>query len=223
MGLFDSLGVNVNLSKILQGAGQAVVIIILFIVIGAILYAIYYSQHKKKFYNKSIVWFEEIHGEMAHVGTDKACEMMIPHTNIPVFYIKKKNLYLPRPTIRSGKNEYWFAIRNNQEIVNFSMKNLNKEMEQANLNFDHTDMRYAQTNLKELIKRNYRDKSQSWWREYKDVISLVLLIAVLTFSFIFLFSKIGTLISQVGALIEQADKLVQLAQTKASGSGVIIK
>ena len=50
------------------------------------------------------------------------------------------------------------------------MKNINEETKEAGLEYDHTDMRYALTNLLALIKRNYRDKSQPWWREYKDVI-----------------------------------------------------
>ena len=110
-------------------------------------------------------------------------------------------------------------MRNNREIVNFSMKNINKEMKEANLNFDHTDQRYALTNLKELIKRNYKDKATPWWREYKEVISLVILIFVLSLSFFFLLSKIGSLIDKVGALIDHADQVVQTANAMR-GSGV---
>lgn len=211
-----------DISKTLGGIGQFLLIIGLFIIVGGIFYYAYFLKKKKKKNNKKIFWFEEIHGEMAPIGEDTACELIIPGTNINVFYIKAKDMYLPRPVKRMGKDAYWLAIRNNREIVNFTMKNLNKEMKEANLDYDHTDMRYALTNLKELIKRNYRDKSQPWWREYKDVIGLVVLIFVLTLSFIFIISKVGSLIDKAGVLIEHADQLIQLAETKA-GSGVIIK
>jgi len=211
-----------DISSALGTAGKWILLIFLFILVGGIFYFVFYLKKKKKRYNKKIFWFEEVHDNMIPIGEDLACELIIPGTNINVFYIKKKDMYLPRPVKRMGKDAYWFAIRNNREIVNFAMKNINKEMTEANLEYDHTDMRYALTNLKELIKRNYRDKSQPWWREFKDVIGLIVLIFVLTLSFIFIISRVGILIDQVGVLIEHADQLIQLAETKA-GSGVIIK
>ncbi len=220
-GIPGSENINIpSMSGIVSGAGQFALLIFLFILVGGIFYAVYYLKKKKKSYNKKIFWFEEVHGVIVPIGEDKACELIIPGTNINVFYIKDKDMYLPRPVKRMGKDAYWFVVKNNREIVNFTMKNINEEMTEANLDYDHTDMRYALTNLKDLIKRNYRDKSQPWWREYKDVIGLVVLIFVLTLSFIFIIGKVGTLIEQVGALIEHADQLIKIAQT-TSGSGVI--
>ena len=213
---------KINLGNILSGVGKFLVIIFLFALVGGMFYYVYYLKNKKKKYNKKIFWFEEVHGHMVPIGQDKACELIIPGTNINVFYIKEKDMYLPRPVKRMGKDNYWFAIRNNREIVNFTMTNINKGMVEANLEYDHTDMRYALTNLKELIKRNYRDKSQPWWREYKEVISLVILIFVLTLSFIFIISKVGSLLDKAGVLIEHADQVIQVANTKTASSGVIV-
>lgn len=226
MGLLSSIpgleGVSSNLpsaSKILSGIGGLAMIIILFLITAGILYTLLWIKKQKELYNKKIFWFEEVHGEMVPIDNDMAAELTIPGTNIQVFYIKKKNLYLPRPVIRMGKDSYWFAIKNNKEIVNFSMKNINKEMKEANLNYDHTDMRYALTNLLDLIKRNYKDKSLKWWQEYKEVISLVILIFVISLSFFFLLSRTGKLIEQVGQLIDHADQVVKSAQL-LKGSGV---
>jgi len=216
----DNILPGFNFSGMLSGVGQFILLIFLFLVVGGIFYAVYYLKKKKKDYNKKIFWFEEVNGVPIPVGEDTAKELIIPETNISVFYIKEKDLYLPRPVKRMGKDAYWFMIKNNREIVNFALKNMNEEMTKANLNYDHTDQRYAWTNLKELIKRNYRDKSQPWWREFKDVIGLVVLIFVLTLSFIFIISKVGGLIDKVGVLIDHADQLIKLAQT-TSGSGVI--
>lgn len=211
---------NFNMSGLMSGVSQFILILFLFGIVGGIFYYIYYRKKKKKNYNKKIFWFEEVNGSITPIGEDSACELIIPGTNISVFYIKEKNMYLPRPVKRMGKDSYWFVVKNNREIVNFTMKNINKEMTEANLDYDHTDMRYALTNLKDLIKRNYKDKSQPWWREYKDVISIVILIFVLTLSFIFLFSKVGSLLDKVGTLIEHADQLIKTAEV-TKGSGII--
>lgn len=224
MALFGIPGTeNINLPSFagsMSGLGKFALLLVLFFFVGGILYYYYYLKKKKKSYNKKIFWFEEVHGVIVPIGQDKACELTIPGTNITVFYIKDKDMYLPRPTKRMGKDAYWYVVKNNREIVNFVMKNINEEMTEGNLDYDHTDMRYALTNLKDLIKRNYRDKSQTWWREYKDVIGLVILIFVLTLSFIFIISKTGDLIDKVGTLIDHADQLIQVAKT-TSGSGVI--
>ena len=228
MGLGDTLGLSkagldIDFSKILGGVGQFILILGLFILVAGIFYFAFYLKKKKKKNNKKIFWFEEVNSVPVPVGEDNACELIIPGTNISVFYIKAKDMYLPRPTKKMGKDSYWFMIKNNRELVNFALKNMNEEMKEANLDYDHTDMRYALTNLKELIKRNYRDKSQPWWREYKEVISLVILIFVLTLSFIFIISKVGSLIDKVGMLIDHADKLINVANTKTASSGVIMK
>ncbi|KKL63716.1 hypothetical protein LCGC14_2172310 [marine sediment metagenome] len=212
---FDALG-------FLSGVGKFLVIILLFGAAAGILYWWLTTKKNKVLNNKKIFWFEEVNGNMTAVDEDVASELTIPGTNINVFYIKRKDMYLPRPVKRMGKDAYWFCIRNNREIVNFKMKNLNKEMSESNLDFDHTDMRYALTNLKELIKRNYRDKATVWWREYKDVIAIVIFVFVLTLSFFFIISKVGTLIDKIGVLIDHADQLIKLAETKAS-SGIVIK
>lgn len=210
---------KINVSGILSTIGTFVGIVFLFIIVGGIVFAILMLRKKKALYNKKIFWFEEIHGQVVPVDEDIACEMTVPGTNIQVFYIKKKDMYLPRPVKRMGKDSYWFVIKNNREIVNFTLKNINEEMKESNLDYDHTDMRYALTNLKDLIKRNYRDKSTPWWREYKEVISLVILIFVMSLSFYFLVSQIGKLIGQVGDLIEHADQLIQTAEA-TRGSGI---
>lgn len=221
-GTENMFGGGFNFLGMMSGVMQFVILVGMFILVGVILYFAHYLKNSKEQYKQKVHWFEEVNGVPVPLGFDLARELTIPNTNVQVFYIKNRDLYLPRPRIKMGKDAYWFMIKRNGEIVNFRMKNMNEEMKEANLDYDHTDMRYALTNLKDLIKRNYRDKSQPWWREYKDVIGLVVLIFVLTISFIFIISKVGGLIDQVGTLIQHADKLIQLAETK-SGSGVIVQ
>jgi len=222
MGLLDELGVgsvNLDIGSIFRGATQIIVLILSFVVVCGITFFILRMKKNKNLDKEKIHWFEEVQGEMIPIDDDIARELTIPGTNIQVFYIKKKDLYLPRLRRKMGKNSYWVGIKSNGELVNFTLKNINEEMSEANLDFDHTDMRYALTNLKNLIQRNYRDKSQPWWREYKDVISLSILIFVMSLSFFFIVYQIGGLIDKIGLLIDNADKLVKSAQG-LSGSGV---
>ncbi len=57
------------------------------------------------------------------------------------------------------------------------------------------------------------------WREYKDVISLTILIFVMSLSFFFITYQIGGLLDRAGVLIDHADKLVKSAEA-SRGSGI---
>lgn len=191
----------------------------LLVLTGIMAFSIFWLRNRKKLDNKKIFWFEEVNGSFIPIDEDKARELTIPGSNIQVFYIKKKDLYLPRLVKRMGKDAYWLGIKNNREIVNFTMKNINDKDGKAGIEYDHTDMRYALTNLKDLIKRNYRDNSKPWWREYKEVISLIILVFVLTMSFVFLMYQLGGLIGQIGTLMDKADIIIKTAG-ELKGSGV---
>ncbi len=220
MGLLESIpGLNkIGLGEIdfvgfVGKLGNIFLLIVLFAITACIIGFFLYRRKEKALYNLTLHFFEEINGQTVPTEDLKAAELIIPGTNIMVFHVKSKDLFLPRGTIRMGKKSYWYSVRNNREIINFSMTNINKETGEAGLNYDHTDMRYAYTNLREIIKRNYKDKSQKWWREYKDVIATVVFIFVLSLSFFFIVSQVGKLIGQIAPLLERAEQiLAQLAK-----------
>lgn len=196
-----------------------VITILVFGFIAGIVGIFLYRIKNKKLYNKTIHWFEEVNGRMVSIGHDQACELFIPHTNISVFYIKEKNMYLPRPTIRMGRDAYWYCIKNNKEIVNIEMTNLNKDKKKGEIDYDHTDMRYGHTQLRDLIKRNYRDKSKPWWKEFKETITLVVIVFIATLSIIFILSRVDELLSKIGGLMEISKQIV--ASSCSAGSGVV--
>ncbi len=218
LGLENIEGLNnlegFSLGGLPGGTTQILLVIAVFIFFAGIIFAIYSLVRAGKSFNKTIYWFEEVGHKPVPTGIDKAKEIIMPGSNIPILYIKAKNMYLPRPTIQTGKDRYWYFIKNNREIVNFSLANLNDEMKTAGLDFDHTDMRYGLANLKAIIHRNYREKAEPWWRLYKDVISLVILIFMLTIAFWFIASKQG----ETAQLINQG--LTIMAQSCPALSGV---
>lgn len=213
---------NFSFKGLISGVTGFLIVVGVFAFLTIIVAIFLLKRKEKKLYNITIHFFEEVQGNLIPIEQCLACELTIPNTSVKVFYIKSKDLYLPRGVRKMGKNSYWYAIRDNKEIVNFRIKNINKEMKEANLDYDHTDMRYAMNNLRDLIKRNYRDKSIPWWREYKEVISIVIYVFVLTLSIFFILNKIGDLIDKVGLLIDHADQLVQSARA-TSGSGIAVK
>ncbi len=216
----EALG-GIDIGGIGQGIGLFLTFLILFVFIAGIIGFFLYKSKEKKLYKEKLHFFEEVRGQFVPVEDLVAAELIVPNTDVRVFYVKSKDLYLPRGTRKMGKNSYWYAIRDNKEIINFIMTNLNKEMKEAKLDYDHTDMRYAHLNLREIIKRSYRDKSTKWWKEYKDIIATIVFIFVMSLSFFFLFSQVGKLIGQLSPLLERAAEILeQLAKFDSSCSGV---
>jgi cbb3-type cytochrome oxidase subunit 3 len=217
---------NIDLNAFISKIGNFLLIVFLLLIICGIIIWIAYSKSEKKKYKNKIHWFEEVKGDTVPIDDDLAKEMTIPNTNLTIFYIKTKDMYLPRGVIRMGKDAFWYGIKNNREIINFSLGSINERGE-AKPEYDHTDMRYAHTNLRDLIKRNYRDKSTKWWQEYKDVIATVIFIFVMGLAFYFLLGKINTMIGGIEPLMtklnEIASNINQIlvnSQQYLSGSGI---
>jgi len=93
-------------------------------------------------------------------------------------------------------------------------------MIEAGLDYDHTDMRYAYANLREIIKRNYRDKATKWWKEYANIIAVVVFVFVFTISFWFLIGKIGGLIDSLSGILDKI-AVLEKATGVSSASGII--
>lgn len=221
---------NVNVGGIFSTIGQIITFIVIALIIAVVVGLYLFRKKQTKLYNIQIHFFKEINGQAIPTNDYTAAELIVPNTSIRVFHIKENDTYLPRGTRAMGKNSYWYMLLNNGEIINFTLKNINKELTEANLYYDHTDTRYAHENLKQIIKREYRDKSVKWWKEYKEVISLVIIIFVMTLSFIFIISRLSSVVDKIGVLLQTAkdvmdmnkEVLKYIAEIKA-GSGVIIK
>ena len=167
-----------------------------------------------------------INGKRTRIGIDTAKEVFIPDSNISLFFLKSHKIYIARPTRAMSKDEYWYSISENGEWVNFDLS-IDPDKDTLSLaNYDHRDTRYAYVNLKDLIKKNYKDKAVQWWKD--PVIMNIIAFIIMSFIFIaacwILLSKIGNLITKLGPIAQaMVDISKNQAQTAAQtvGSGVV--
>lgn len=186
LGFLDRSGDAV--SGVVTGISNFAQFVVFVIIIGGLYGAWYYWYSGKKGYDRHIHIFEDVGGKLWSVDDDVAKEITIPGTSVKVFYLKKSHLYLPRGTRQMGRHHYAYAIRRNREWINFDMPSIDKEMQTAKIDFDHTDMIYGNNQLKKLIDRNYR--KEKWWQQYRNEISVAILILMLTFSFWFIIREL---------------------------------
>lgn len=229
----DSLGVdNYFGGANFSGLGTTALIILLMflfaVVIGVVTFLYYSKKIKKVQYKYQIPIFVNLNGKLTRTGVDNAKELFIPDSNISLFYLKHKKIYIARPTRAMGMNEFWYSISENGEWVNFDLSMNPESNTLASANYDHRDTRYAYVNLKEIIKRNYKDKSSPWWKDpvIMNIIAFVIMSVIFLIGAFILISRIGKFIEQMGPLIEQwkiiSESMAQsVQQAQNLNSGII--
>jgi hypothetical protein len=217
-GILGKFNFGAILDKVYFFAG----IFLLCILIGSIVFGLLYVRSKKKNNQelKKIGWWEETNQGLIPTRMDEAEEIIIPGTALRVFYIKARDLWLPRFTRGITKDLFYVAMTPNRQMVNFSLKSLGKTLEEANLKIDHTDMLWAAENTREFIKRNYKDKSVKWWQAYQGVITIAIYILILTFSFILIIYMLKGVVDKIGGLLTTATEAMKISCQNAFNSGV---
>lgn len=225
-GLGDLVGgLNINFSGILGTILTIAAVVAIAITVGGIVFLIFRWRSNKKNANtlSEIHWHEEINSRLVPVRIDYAEEVSIPGTSLKLFYIKDRDTWLFRFTRAVRPGVFYVAITKNKEIVNFELTTIEENMKKAGIEFDHTDMRWAAENMREFVKRNYKDKGVTWWREYKDIITLAIYILVLTISFAVIAWAMWHLLGKIGDLLSIAnDTLKQANVCRPINSGVIL-
>ena len=161
-----------------SGAGGFIQAFLFLLILSFLVGGIVWYVTSKKQYNKHIHIFEEINGKAVPTSLDKAKEILLPNTSIRAYYLRKKKVFLPRPSIQTGIGHYWFFIRNDGEWINVGLENLNTKLNELKIHYDHTDMRMANAALKKLIEKNY--KKLNWVKEFAPYIALGILILLLS-------------------------------------------
>lgn len=152
---------------------------------------------------------------------DEAEEIIIPGTILRVFYVRKKDLWLPRFNKGITKDLFYVAMAPNRRMVNFTLESLKDGLKEAKLELDHTDMLWAAENTREFIKRNYKDKSIKWWVAYQGVITTAIHILIMTFSFIIIIYFLRGIVTDIGGVASTLSQTLETSCQRAFDSGVV--
>lgn len=182
-GFLDQMGVSFGENGFnISWVGNLIIVIFL---LGLVGFAVYIYLNNKS-YNKKLHVFRNINGRPTPVGVERAREITLPFTSTKAFQVKKGGFFLPRPSIETHKNNYWFMIRDDGEWVNIGLESFNDKLKAMNMFFDHGDMRMANAALKKLVERNY--KKTNWIKEWAPFIGFGMIILMLGIGG-YLFSK----------------------------------
>ncbi len=213
---------NINVGSIVDKILSWFMIVFLIVILGVIVFFIMKRiKAKKDSAGKKIGWWEEVQGKLIPTSMDDAKEILIPGTRLRVLYLKSKDMWLPRFTRGITKDLFYVAITPKRELVNFTLKSISADMAEAGLDYDHTDMIWASENLREFIKRNYRDKATPWWKAYQGVITTAIYIIILTFSFVIILYFMREMIGEMTGILGGIERLLdRMESIDNQGSGI---
>ena len=182
MAVGDGLGsilssAGIDASGFGSGFGSFITGLSLFIIVSTVCGLSLFLLYSRKSYKNHIHIFKEVNGRAFPAGEDLAREIALPNTSTRAYWLKKHKMFIPRPSIETGLNHHWYFIRKDGEWLNIGLTNLNAELTELGISYDHTDMRMSNASLKKLVEKNY--KKLNWIKEYMPYIAMGILILLL--------------------------------------------
>lgn len=170
-------------------------------------------------YRRKIVVFGLVGGKPRIVKRDKARLVNIGTGGEKVWYMKKGKRQIPPGVIQMEKNVFWFWEKDDGDLINIGLEDLNAKFRQLQVHFTHPDMRYARL----AIQRNFKDRFQkvTFWDKYGTVLIYTIHIVIVSIMFIWILDGVQKIIPPLKEAIELASKLLQQAQATSSGAALV--
>ena len=198
------------------------------IIVGGILVGIgsFFLIKRMKF-NKKIIIFEKIGGKFEQTKIDRAITIRFGESGDSVIYCAKSKKHLPTPSIQTGRNIYWYAIREDGEWINIGIEDIDLEMKKLKVHYLDKEMRYARVALQRNLKERYQQ--QSFWSVYGGLVAYTSLIVITGVMFWLLIGKFVEIGSEVTSIMntakeimkESRDVIAAVDNLKHGGSGLI--
>ena len=165
-------------------------------------------------YNKQVVIFEKINGQFEPIKKDRA--MLISHGRggDKIFYIRKLKRYQPMPAYQTGRNTYWFWLRQDGELINFTPGDFDWESKQLGAKFLDKEMRYARVELQETLKERYN--KPKFWEKYGGFILNIVAIAIILLFFWLIVREFLNSLGALQTVTDTTNKVLDRASTVIS-------
>jgi len=178
-------------------------------------------------FNKKIVIFEKINGQFEPIKKDRGMIMRHGKAGDTILFIKKLKKFQPTPTLQTGRNTYWFFLREDGELINFSPGDFDAQSRELGAKFLDKEMRYARVSLQNSLKERY-DKPGFWSQYGVLVVNISAIIIIMVFLWLIVDKLIDVASSVTSAVnaakeVNEATKevIVALNNVKTGGSGYV--
>lgn len=222
-------------AELLQGTNPSqpvditlvITIIVLIVVFSILAGVITYLLASRKQWKYTIVKFETVNGRLQDTAKDKAKILRLNHLGDEVLFLKKHKKILPKPTLQTGINRYWYEVTSDDEWINIEPKSIDSERKQMGMNYLDKEMRYARGSLSYMNKERY--EKAGFMEKYGGLIAYSVLILITAVGFWLLIDKMieaMTTLAKTAATNKEAMELAKqvlgiVDNMKSGGTGFV--
>ncbi len=178
-------GVTPNISKDQILSGGATILIIV-MVAGVLGYMTFWLIKYLRF-NKKIVLFRKVGNKIMPVLRDKAMFERVGTGGDFWCRMRRFKKILPRPSIQTEKNTFWFFEREDGEWINFSLGDWDKQMKEAKIEYIDEDMRLQRLGIQKNLLARFQ--KITFWDKYGGTIMFLGFVVIVTVCLVVLFQK----------------------------------
>lgn len=154
----------------------------LVIVIGAIFFAIMISLGVWFFiwwrkYNHKISYYRKVGGKVTLVGYDKGWLRKIGTAGDYWLVTMKTKDVLPRPNIYMDRRSVWYYHREDGELINIGMEDIDERFRSADVKFIDQDMRLGRLSIQKALRDEL--KKQGFWEKYGHWITMLIFAVII--------------------------------------------
>lgn len=211
---------NVNIGGNLGTFGGIALVVVIVVVLLALIGLLVYMQFVKKQYYLRIHVFRLVGNVPTRVAIYCAKEVPFGMAGDKLWRVAPNKFmqkpfkiikWLPTGKIQTAPNEFWYYIRpQDNEWINFTLKDIGKEQEEMGVKFVNEDMRLQRLATERLLEQRLMNKD--FWEKWGTTIMMIIVFLVIAVCMVIIFYQWGKLL----------DKMTPLVQTMDAGMRIIV-
>lgn len=178
---------------------------------------LFYLWWNKKVFSQKIKVFSMMGKQPMLKYEDRAKILPVGYAGDRLFLMKKQKRALPPPTIQMGFKEWWYWEREDGELINIGMENLDEIQRKLGIHFVDTDMRMQRLGIEKNLQ--FRLQNQSWWDKYGGAVANGVFYVLVTLMLIVLFMQWRKVAEAVVGAVESTSLCNQPTQPSQTGGG----
>jgi len=211
---FDIFGTFRGMGSSLSGF---VVPLLLILFLGAIIGAGFAFLYYIRIYNLKASIFTNIRGRTVKLMDSPMRKIAVNKAGDKIWFIKKMKRFILPSSIPMGTREYWFFLREDDELIPIGLENVDKKMKEMGVFYVDSDVRMARTNIHKYVESVYKKKG--FWQKYGQTISFALFAVLVTVCLIVLFIKLTDVVAQIGNVAKETSRIYE-AVWGTAGKGI---
>lgn len=206
----DPANIGASVSGFLPSSGTVFTIIFWVLgvlVIGGLIGGITYYFVNQARYKIKIRVFSDVAGKPEQTYFDRARVVNLGQSGENCWYLRGMKRQIPPGTKSMAKNEFWYYIKEDGDLINIGLENMNHKLKLMGINFTNPAMRYARI----ALQRNMKDRYQkvTFMDKYGTVLIFTIHIIIVSIMFVWILKEVNSILPVLKTAIADAGELLK--------------